>query len=302
MAAEALARYETEIGITAIQEQIRSANKSQGHNAKSNGNTFETYGYHYALNTIVPQIAIKHSVPLTQLCCLSNITLKLPGIANTSGEIDGLIVEIMPDTSDSHQKTKRHVVSRVLCLIEMKRQINDIGPALESRKRTLQWLSGRTPEVDVPLWINKHYPTGRFNEPASPDNHVHRDKRTGDFYEFKSGCFSYYCDLIAALREHEFIMFFVKYGDITNMTSEETSRTIDRVSRHMDYVEGAPPGANDASVEDIRLGCIRTISGSAFEIQENYTAYRAILTCGRAGVHIISSVSTEEDLVSHSAS
>ena len=77
---------------------------------------------------IVVPYAQLHEVPLERLRYTANVTLKIPQVTGTAGELDGLVFEVDPQSQGVDGCGRSCcVVLRVLAVIEMKRNIDDIG-------------------------------------------------------------------------------------------------------------------------------------------------------------------------------
>jgi hypothetical protein len=203
-------------------------------------------------------------IPLRCLRYTSNLTLHIPAMSHAAGEFDGVVFEV--DEADAGETGPQHVihVKRVLYIVEIKRYINDIGPALPSRLRTLHWLAGLTPDNEAHEWTNRFYPKGKYNCPVNAACHEHTDPNSRCRYLFAPAAFEHFASLYHANRESEFVHFFVKRADITCMDSEDTNRVADWLCTHADYNEDldARDEKNAKIVEFIRSKCL-TLSKNA---------------------------------------
>lgn len=90
-------------------------------------------------------------------------------------------------------------------------------------------------------------------------------------------------------RGSEFICFLVQRGIVTNMSSQDASRTIDRVSKHLDYDESLPPSSsvNAVAIESIRIRLVRDLPDYVSGISLDAT--NTLLMC-RNNIHVIASL------------
>ena len=180
--------------------------------------------------------------------------------------------------------------------ISRKRQINDIGPALSTRLSTMNWLAGLIADNEKSLWINKYYPTGSYDNPKTVECHVHYDKILKTSFYIPSTAFLVYQQFATVDRRPDFICFLVQRGVITNMNSQDANRTIDRISKHLDYNESLPPSSpvNARAIEEIRSRLLRDLPEVAEGVSMDAT--NTVLVC-RNNIHAVGSNLKEEKIM-----
>jgi hypothetical protein len=249
---------EERIGLADLRRELKESQSSQGKSLVSSGSSFENRGAAYVHETMLRCVAQDMGIPLRCLRYTTNVTLHIPAMSHAAGEFDGAVFEI--DEADAEDMSPQHAirVKRVLYIIEIKRYINDIGPALPSRLRTLHWLAGLIAESEAPQWTNRFYPKGTYNQPVTLACHEHTDPNTRCRYIFAPTAFEHFASLFHANRESEFVHFFVKRADITCMDSEDTNRVADWLCTHADFNEDldARDERNVKVVEFIRSKCL----------------------------------------------
>ena len=127
-AKEALRAFYDEIGVTDLEQNVKKLQSSSGKASGSRGNQFETLGKHYVQNQFMAGLSARHNIPIENLRYTANVTLKIPQVAGTAGELDGLVFEVDPASHRvDYNDRSSYTVLNVLAIIEMKRNIDDIG-------------------------------------------------------------------------------------------------------------------------------------------------------------------------------
>jgi uncharacterized membrane protein YgcG len=278
-AAAALQSFYEGSGVAEGERAVGALKASGGHACGSRGSQFESLGLEYVTDSFLPEIAAKYNVPVDNLRYTANVTLKIPQMTNSAGELDGIVFEIEPTGEAAtgpgvvagsgvvagagargELPKDSTYVRRVLAVIEMKRNIDDIGPAYESRLVALRWLAGLEGEADRELRKNKHYPTGRYSEPTSPSFHNHFDKKSKHTYIFATECFANFRALDMDGRLQEMLHFFARASPITCVASKDSARIQVALASSVDIDAeqdlGSP--ANAAGLEAIRLKISKT--------------------------------------------
>lgn len=142
--------YDT-IGATKQSAVVDKLKRKSGLGCGSRGSQFEALGLAYVNNVLLGELAVQYGVPVEHLRYSANVTLKIPQVTDTAGEIDGIVFEIDPAEHNSSIAsssgvgggaggdidivttdavsidTTRFTVHRVLAVIEMKRNIDDVS-------------------------------------------------------------------------------------------------------------------------------------------------------------------------------
>jgi hypothetical protein len=154
---------------------------------------------------MLPRIAIEHGCAIEELLCLRNLTFGMGSIAGTTSEFDAVICyrdssvttcshpqyDIDDDHDDDSDKKKKKEKPlpkkgsfvRVLGIVEVKSNANDIANAYRSISNSLHWLSSNIHRYDPVDFITKGYPRGHFDKTFS---HNHG----GETFLFTSESFS----------------------------------------------------------------------------------------------------------------
>lgn len=242
------------VGVTELRRLAESTKRAAGQASGSRGSRFENSGKTYIQNVFIEKLSRELSIPMENLRYTSNLTLRIPQITDSAGELDGAIFEVCPSAEEGGRGSTIKVM-RVLMIIEMKRNIDDIGPAYASRLRTCRWLAGLEEQEERLLRANKHYPTGRYSEPLRSEFHIHYDKEDRTSYLFRPESFSYFADLDAIGQADRFLHFFAKPSAITCVPSQESARIAHYLSSSLDildYSDICNP-VNASGLEAIRL-------------------------------------------------
>ncbi|MBX2803109.1 MAG: hypothetical protein KTR31_35845 [Myxococcales bacterium] len=176
-AKDSLERFEEDVGLVAIQEQIQALNLARGRSGSSRGKRFEEISVEILEQVAIPELTTEGPPPI----CLTGATL---GCAR--GEFDHLLV-VQRDPSAPVD---------VLALVEAKRNINDLAHGFRLRQENLAWLTGSDQGFDPAQYRNQHFPSGHFDRPVehaqgdrvyrfdrSSFDRFRRDETTGDFLE-----------------------------------------------------------------------------------------------------------------------
>lgn len=277
-AIEALQAFYDSVGATSLETVADKLKSSSGRSCGSRGSKFETVGLQYVHDVFLDELSRQYDVPRENLKYTANVTLKIPQVTGSAGELDGLVFET--DCSDNTATDGVHdqctVVRRVLAVIEMKRNIDDIGtkiycirlswlvmiflsflsgPAFESRLRTLRWLAGIESGVDRELRKNKHYPSGRYCEPLSPKYHWHYDKSVKRSYLFRPESFRLFEELELENRGKDLLHFFVRLSPLTCVASGDSARIQYALASNVDIDEdaGLDSDVNAAAMDALRI-------------------------------------------------
>lgn len=154
----ALERYKADIGLTALDEEIKTLNKDQARNTTRAGSSFEDVSRAYAEAVILPQLAARgDSIEEGRIFVLGGVTL---GIAHT--EIDNLVVRVGDDPDEPVE---------VLAMVEAKRNINDVASGFFMRQQNLGFLTNNDSMYDPERYFTKVFREGRFDKPAVHKEH-----------------------------------------------------------------------------------------------------------------------------------
>jgi hypothetical protein len=139
-----LRRLRAAIGLDREEARLRELQREQGRRSGRSGKSFEEH----AAN-ITRQYIIGDTVKDARL--LRCVTL---GAART--ELDQVVV---------HQPRRQGPVD-VLAVVEVKRNINDLGSGFRQRQENLAWLTGDTAHYDAALYRTRHFRSGHFDRDA----------------------------------------------------------------------------------------------------------------------------------------
>lgn len=119
----------------------------------------------------------------------------------------------------------------------------------------MRWLAGMESDIDRELRKNKHYPSGRYDEPFSPTYHHHYDKTIQQIYDFKPGSFEYFRMLELESRGRELLHFFVRPSPLTCVASNDSARIQFALATdfYIDEDAGLGSPANTDPLEVLRL-------------------------------------------------
>jgi hypothetical protein len=143
----ALAAFSLRIGLDSAILQSSSSSKHAGRDRNSRGKGFErTVAEDVLPDHLLPIVAQRHCVKdPSELFVLRNVKLGTAGIKGITAELDCLICAREKETEGEGVgtgKREKGVFCKVLAVVEVKRNIDDLGEAFISYQRTLNWLAG----------------------------------------------------------------------------------------------------------------------------------------------------------------
>lgn len=127
-AKEALQMFYDKIGVTQLEHAVKKLQNSNGKASGSKGSQFENIGLRYVHGHFMAELSSKYHISMENMRYTANVTLKIPQVTGTAGELDGLVFEIDPDSQHIDADGRScSTVRNVVAVIEMKRNIDDIG-------------------------------------------------------------------------------------------------------------------------------------------------------------------------------
>jgi hypothetical protein len=165
--------FKERVGIAAAYERIDAASKGVGNRSSSVGVRFEALAVELLRVVALPDMEARERERVGRsnfrLEILTNVMLQC-----AAAELDGVVVAI----DDDAECVDGAPVVRAIAIVEMKRNIADIGKAFRRFKATLDFFCGVDGEHSA-LYRNTSYPCGVFDVDA-----VHRERDTGAAYVF----------------------------------------------------------------------------------------------------------------------
>lgn len=149
-----LSRLRIVTGVERAEADLARLLREQGRSSGRSGGAFERMAMEVTHRTIVPDLVEAHALGGRdeRLVVLSGVTL---GAAAT--ELDQVVVL-------TGERPGRPV--QVLAVIEVKRNINDLGHGFRRRQADLSWLTGDSERYDPEPLRTRTFPSGHFDRPA----------------------------------------------------------------------------------------------------------------------------------------
>ena len=107
----------------------------------------------------------------------------MASIRGTCSELDCMIC-VRSERPISIDVKPKGTFVKVLAIIEVKRNPDDIGEAFAGYQQSLSWLSGIKQAYDPEVWKTKAYPNGHFNKPFMQDFYGETLIFTSESFEF----------------------------------------------------------------------------------------------------------------------
>jgi hypothetical protein len=176
-----LNRLRAAIGLDEEEARLHTLQREQGRHSGRSGKSFEHDALEITKAHIIPDLVKRDAVDQAHIRLLRGVTLGAAGI-----ELDQVLVRL------PHQPGS----VEVLALIEVKRNINDVGAGFTKRQENLAWLTGDTAKYDPSLYRTRHFRSGHFDRQAAHQQdgerfvfdrysfrHFRRDGRSGFFLD-----------------------------------------------------------------------------------------------------------------------
>jgi len=157
-----------EIGLNLAIQNATALSSKGGDGRNSRGKNFESRARLLLEELLVPSIADKYGYDKDDVFIVQNMKLGMASIKGTCSELDCMICvrSERPLTLDVKPKG---TFCKVLAIIEVKRNPDDIGEAFAGYQQSLSWLSGIKEAYEPESWITKAYPNGHFSKPFMQD-------------------------------------------------------------------------------------------------------------------------------------
>jgi len=175
-AAQQVKECHEDIGLTAANTSLQLSQQDSGRGRNRRGVRFEDAANTVITTHLLPLIAVKENVPVSDLIVVRNVKLGMASQRGTTAEIDSLVCMCAPRPASlaGHRIARSGEFCRVLAVIEVKVKADDIGEAFCSYQQSLAWLCGLEHMYDPILWKTKAYPKGHFDRPFLHWSHGQR--------------------------------------------------------------------------------------------------------------------------------
>jgi len=153
----------TSIGLFAAMERVAKSSKDGGGGRNKRGKSFEDTSAEVLQKNLVPLLAARHGVREEDVLVVRNIKLGMASLKGSTSELDSLIIIKSPRPQRLSFLKAKSSFALVLCVVEMKRNADDLGEAFCNLQSSLNWLAGRRDAYDAQQWVTKAYPNGHFD-------------------------------------------------------------------------------------------------------------------------------------------
>ncbi|MEM1009014.1 MAG: hypothetical protein AAGJ35_08400, partial [Myxococcota bacterium] len=214
-AREAFFSFCDQHGIAQAEAAIKAAQQDSGQKRSKSGSSFEDQVYPLVQGVIVPHLLRK-----PQCSTLPNNVHILSGVklGSARAEIDYMVVR---------QAAPQKPV-KVLAVVEVKRDPNDIGHGFHQRQETLAWFRGDTQHYDPQEWRTKVYNTGHFDQPATHREH-------DQTYLFQPESFGFFERDVASQWYLKRLYFIAQKRRLQGLAASEKALLLQRVVNQMDF-------------------------------------------------------------------
>ena len=135
--------FYSRVGLFVAEERSMDGISSGGRSRNNRGKVFENLAEIVLREFLVPYLSSKHRVDPDDVLMLRNVRIGASVLRGTTAEIDCLICirGDFPDNNASRGKA-RGTWCKVLAVVEVKRNADDVGDVFCRYQRTLTWLCG----------------------------------------------------------------------------------------------------------------------------------------------------------------
>ncbi|WP_372369952.1 endonuclease V [Candidatus Uabimicrobium sp. HlEnr_7] len=245
-AQETLKNFEQSLGLPEEEAKLAAILKNQGQKRSFSGSQFEDVSLKIVQNNICSTLSQRYNLQTDNMVILSNVTL---GCARA--EIDYLVIQEMPETC-----------VKVLAVIEVKKNINDVAGGFELRQENIHWFTKNSEKYDWQIYRTKIFREGHFDKKVKHSEH-------GKEYFFDSSSFLNFS------HENEYYLqdlFFITYDrQLTGLRASEKSILSHRISTDVFF-----DLENDDYIEKLftwcceRFSTLQTKNVLEFYLQNNY--------------------------------
>lgn len=161
----------SEIGLDAANDVLKSSQQLSGRSRNERGFSFEDAAEDVLVNYLLPDLAAKESMQVSELVLVRNVKLGMASQKGSTAEIDCLVCVRGAPCPKSVSETGTQAAfksvdfCRVLAVVEVKRNADDIADAFCSYQQALTWLCGLEGLYDPASWKTRAYPRGHFDRP-----------------------------------------------------------------------------------------------------------------------------------------
>lgn len=204
-AKQELSDLETALGLPEEEEKLAAIQKKIGQNRSFSGSQFEDVSLPIVQENVCPILCKRYDLQPADVTILSNVTLEC-----ARAEIDYLVVQQVP------QKPVK-----VLAIVEVKKNINDIAAGFELRQENIHWFTNNSDKYDEQLYRTKVFKDGHFNCAVTHSEH-------GSEFLFDHTSFAHFkSDGEHFLRD----LFFITYQkNLTGLRASEKSILCHKIS------------------------------------------------------------------------
>eukprot|EP00602_Paraphysomonas_sp_CaronLab_P010600 CAMPEP_0185038528 /NCGR_PEP_ID=MMETSP1103-20130426/34282_1 /TAXON_ID=36769 /ORGANISM="Paraphysomonas bandaiensis, Strain Caron Lab Isolate" /LENGTH=416 /DNA_ID=CAMNT_0027576997 /DNA_START=254 /DNA_END=1504 /DNA_ORIENTATION=+ len=155
---------EKELGLEAANSAIGTLQREGGHRRQVGGVKFEDIAEDIIKEYVIPAALRRHGISDSHgIVVIRNVTLGMASVAGSPGEIDALICRITGKSEVG--STGSAYTCKVLGVVEVKKNADDIGSAFDRYQRSLAWLTGMKDRYIAEEWKTAHHPSGHFTRP-----------------------------------------------------------------------------------------------------------------------------------------
>ncbi|BBM82224.1 endonuclease V [Candidatus Uabimicrobium amorphum] len=204
-AKQALYEFEVSLHLPEEEEKLAGLLKKQGQKRSFAGSQFEDVSLPVVQENLCPILYKRYDLQPSDVTILSNITL---GCARA--EIDYLVIQEIPEKP-----------VKVLAIIEVKKNINDIAAGFELRQENIHWFTGNSDKYDAQIYRTKVFKDGHFSRAVTHSEH-------GKEFLFDRSSFEHFeCSGEHFLRD----LFFITYQkNLVGLRASEKSVLSHRMS------------------------------------------------------------------------
>eukprot|EP01041_Mallomonas_annulata_P004756 gene4756-9454_t len=165
---EAIQKLEScynDIGLNEANKILKYSQHDSGRGRNERGFSFEDAAEKVLYDHLLPTLAKKENVSISKLLVVRNVKLGMASQKGSTAEIDCLICmkAPRPESMIANTASKYSEFCKVLAVVEVKRNADDIGDAFCGYQQSLSWLCGLQDQYNASTWVTKAYPRGHFD-------------------------------------------------------------------------------------------------------------------------------------------
>lgn len=131
---------------------------------QNNGKGFEETAFPVIERKLIPRLALLYGLQQSDIFIVRNVKFGIATSRGSTGELDCLVCTRIPTPARFVNVKPKSSFCKVLAVVEIKRNPDDIGEAFVSYQKSLAWLSGSTSTYSPNDWKTKTHPSGHFAE------------------------------------------------------------------------------------------------------------------------------------------